>query len=297
MSIKLMMVWVPAIILLSTCQSNFKEPPAYLPEPSNRVIETLEVNFKKEKISDSTYLIQWKNSHIKVHCKASERENSKGTILILPGWNHSTLFWNEKMSFCKKATQAGFNLVMPEMHKSNYTSQYFPETRQDMIDSPLISWLTDTLMEEMRLQFGFFEKGGPNYIAGLSSGARGAVLVSLAKPGVFLKGIAFSGDYDNAMLARDKVMINFYGPYHKFKSRWLQESNPAAHASSLSTSFFFIHGTADQVVLSENSQSFYALLKKSGNNAGHQLKLVPGQGHTYEFWDSKVDEALSFLQK
>lgn len=292
-----------AVIIVLSCNGNgnahekFAESRFSENRPDSAVSIISQPNPEKEALKDSTYLIPWKSGFVKVHCKPSINDSAKGTILVLPGWNHSTLFWNDKMSFCEKATRAGYNLVMPEMHKSTYTTKYFPETRLDMVQSPLLTWLTDTLMEQMRIRFGFFEKAGLNYVAGLSSGARGAVLVALAKPGVFQKGIAFSGDYDNSLLASDKVMVNFYGPYHRFKSRWLEEANPANHANELKTAFYFIHGTSDQVVLYKNSELFFELLKKNDHQIQHRLKLVPGKGHTYEFWDSQVDDALSFLQK
>lgn len=294
-------VWFGSMLIVLACNGNAQESHNHSTVSENPSATTVNHAPPKpstfEKLQDTTYLIPWKSGHIKVHCMPARQDSSIGTMLILPGWNHSTLFWRDKMSFCEKATRAGYDLVMPEMHKSNYTSKYFPETRKDMVDAPLMTWLTDTLMETMRNRFGFFEIGGANYVAGLSSGARGAVLVALAKPGVFKKGIAYSGDYDNSLLANDKVMANFYGPYHQFKNRWLEEANPAAHAAELNTAFFFIHGTADQVVLYKNSKLFFELLKQRIPYVGHQLKLVPGQGHTYTFWDSQAADALAFLQQ
>jgi pimeloyl-ACP methyl ester carboxylesterase len=250
-----------------------------------------------ESLEDSTYQIPWKDKFIKVHCRKSNQTPAKGTILVLPGWNHSTLRWCDQMSFCAKATQAGFNLVMPEMHKSTYTKKYFSETRNDMVESPLLTWLTDTLLTEMQQRFGIFVVGGPNYVCGLSSGARGAVLTAMEKPDVFKKGAAWSGDYDNSLLGSDKVMINFYGPQKKFMQRWQTEANPAANTKMLKTPFLFIHGTNDQVVLSSHSSKFHALLRKETPEIKHELILVAGKGHTYPFWSSQVDTTLSYFLK
>lgn len=166
-----------------------------------------------------------------------------------------------------------------------------------MIDAPLLTWLTDTLLIEMQKRFGIFNPGDANYVCGLSSGARGAVLVAMEKPEIFKKGVAWSGDYDNSLLATDKVMIHFYGPKEKHPERWLTEANPAAQAKQLKTPFLFIHGTNDHIVKSSHSSKFHALLQKETPDIKHELILIPGEGHTYPFWNSQVDTTLSYFLK
>ncbi|MFM7079470.1 MAG: prolyl oligopeptidase family serine peptidase [Bacteroidota bacterium] len=260
----------------------------------HQVIDTMDIA-TYEFLQDTTYQIPWKKTFIEVHCRKSKQTPATGTILVLPGWNHSTLFWCDKMSFCEKATQAGFNLVMPEMHKSTYTKKYFPETRNDMVESPLLTWLTDTLLVEMQKRFGILAAGDKNYVCGLSSGARGAVLIAMERPSIFKKGAAWSGDYDNSLLASDKVMLNFYGPQNKFQQRWQTEANPAANVKLLKTPFLFIHGKNDQIVKSRHSSKFHSLLKQETPDIKHELILIPGEGHTYPFWNSQVDTTLSYF--
>ena len=250
----------------------------------------------KRKLVDTTFRVKWKNSAIEVYFRASKRDTILGTILVLPGWNHSVLRWCSEMKFCEKACSEGYQLVMPEMKKSTYTRKYFPESRKDMVDSPLLTWLSDTVLPFFQTNYNAFIKGGENYVIGLSTGARGAVLMAMECEGVFKKGVAYSGDFDNSRLSKDKVMNIFYGSYSKFKERWLTESNPAAMINKLKTPFFFIHGKEDKVVDYSNSVEFYQLIDRETKNHQHQLYILENQAHTYPFWDSQTDTALYFFK-
>ena len=252
---------------------------------------------KLQPLPDTTFKIAWKNSSLEVHCKKAKGKYFQGTILVLPGWNHSVLRWCTEMEFCEKATAAGFQVVMPDMRKSTYTKKYFKESRQDMVDSPLLTWLTDTVILQLQKKHTAFQISGDNYVIGLSTGARGAVLVAMECPKIFKKGVAFSGDYDNSQLSYDKVMNIFYGPYSKFKDRWLAEANPAGNLKKLRTPFYFIHGKNDKVVFYSHSVNFYKMLVKSDSTLSHRLKILEGQGHTYTFWNSQVAQAIDFFSK
>jgi pimeloyl-ACP methyl ester carboxylesterase len=101
----------------------------------------------------------------------------KGCILLLPGWNFSRTDWCERSSMCTQALQRGFALVMPEMGKSVYAEQLFPETRPDWRQYPTRPWLREQVIEEVRARFGLLKPGQNNFVVGLSTGARGAALL------------------------------------------------------------------------------------------------------------------------
>ncbi len=55
----------------------------------------------------------------------------KADILILPGWNFVKEKICKESDFCDRALAKGYRLILPEMMKSIYASQYYPETRSD----------------------------------------------------------------------------------------------------------------------------------------------------------------------
>ncbi len=62
----------------------------------------------------------------------------EGTILVLPGWNFKCNDICQKSDFCQKAKREGYVLIMPDMLKSIYASQLYPETRKDWLKYPTL---------------------------------------------------------------------------------------------------------------------------------------------------------------
>lgn len=76
--------------------------------------------------------------------------NWTGDLLMLSGWNFSKERTCHETSFCKRALAARYRLIMPDMLKSTYATHYFPETRNDYRSFPTLTWVTDTLIPELK---------------------------------------------------------------------------------------------------------------------------------------------------
>jgi pimeloyl-ACP methyl ester carboxylesterase len=244
---------------------------------------------------DTVLQLAWLDTSVKVYIKRSHNRQPKGAILILPGWNHTPLHWCDRMRFCTMALESGYHLVMPEMQKGVYTISAFPETRKDMAKSPTMTFINQVLLPYCQQHMGLLQEGGNNLIAGISTGARGAVLVAMEHPGIFRKGVAMSGDYDNSKLETDRVMIAYYGMQRKFPYRWHSEANPILHLSKLSTPFLFTHAMDDAVVDCKHTQGFHDALLKAGMKQ-HQLIVDPVGGHDYPYWDIHTKRILDFFE-
>ncbi|MFM9028937.1 MAG: prolyl oligopeptidase family serine peptidase [Bacteroidota bacterium] len=261
-----------------------------------KVAEHVDANRNSAPIlRDTTLMLPWLDTKVKVSIRAAIPGVVKGTILILPGWNHSPLYWCDKMDFCKKAVNAGFNLVMPEIQKGVYTDNPFPETRADLVKMPTMKFVDSVMLPVLQKEFGVLMPGGNNFITGLSTGARGAVLIAMNHPDIFRKGVALSGDFDNSLLATDKVMIAYYGPKSNFEKRWNEEANPAKSVEKLTMPFIFVHAKDDNVVRYDNTTKFVELIGRTGINKDISFISSDTGAHTYPFWNRYVDTTLTFF--
>ena len=217
-----------------------------------------------------------------------------GTILLLQGWNFPPTDWCQRTDICEVALEKGYNIVMPDMGKSMYHSQVFKETRKDWLKYPTRKWLVDSLMEYLKNEFNLFEESKRNFIVGLSTGARGAVLIAMDCPKLFKGVAALSGDYNQLDMLNDNLAIGFYGAYNYHKERWRVIDNPYTDVSKLKTPIYLAHGLDDRVVPSSQTIKFYkALVKK---NPILKIKLhLPKLKHDYLFWKSEVVNIFIFF--
>ena len=222
---------------------------------------------------------------------------SPGAILVLPGWNFSRTDVCSKSGFCSKAMKRGYILVLPEMLKSVYSSALFPETRVDWRHYPTLHWITDTLIPFCRQQFHIFNERGKNFLYGISTGARGVVLVAENTGSLFLAGAALSGDYDQTSMPGDRLMTGTYGPYDQFKDRWEGPDNPSHHSNRLKIPLYLAHGKHDNVVSCQQTIDFSRKIISEDPGRGHIFHLCDTCEHNYTFWDSQTEDIFTFFEK
>ena len=161
--------------------------------------------------------------------KPNSNSKSAGTLLLLPGWNFSDKMWCDSSDVCETALSNGLTVVAPEMGKSIYATEYFPETRDDYRKYPTLTWL-DSAIEILKKRNGVFGSSAEqrNFILGLSTGARGVALICAKKPGFFHAAAMLSGDYNQAAITDDPLCTIVYGPYQKYSNRWKTIDNPSS---------------------------------------------------------------------
>ncbi|MBI5217789.1 MAG: prolyl oligopeptidase family serine peptidase [Bacteroidia bacterium] len=243
-------------------------------------------------INDTTLKIQGVDVDI-----LAPRGKIAGDILMLPGWNFRRTDCCEKSSFCEKARQTGFRLIMPEMGKSVYSGELYPETRADWKKYPTRKWLLDSLIPFLQKKYGIFLVGGKSFMYGISTGARGVALLAVHTKNIFIAGAALSGDYDQSLLKTDNLMSGYYGPYNKFPERWEGEDNPCNNIDKISVPLYLAHGKKDKIVPCSQTELFFRELKKKKPELNCVISVSENAEHDYKFWDSKTDNILSFLKE
>ena len=220
---------------------------------------------------------------------------ARGTILLFQGWNFPRTDWCNKSNFCENALKRGYNLVMPETGKSVFHRQVFPETRKDWLQYPIGGWMWDSLIPVLQSKFCLLEKGKPNFVAGISTGGRGAALACLNLPEIFLAGASLSGDFEQRKMPADNLMTGYYGAIDSFPERWSGEDNPNANWRKWKTPFLLSHGKTDTVVPFSQSEIFYHTLTDSLHS--NEIKFFPleNAGHDYANWGSMTNNILDFF--
>lgn len=230
---------------------------------------------------------------VPVDVQVPTADSLRGTVLVLPGWNFARTRWCAETRLCKLADSLGLVLIQPEMGKSVYASRYFPETRADYRTFVTRGWVTDSLLPFCQDTLMLLRPGQPNYLLGLSTGARGVALVALDTDTLFSAGIALSGDYDPRTMPQDNLMRNTYGPYERFPDRWGGSENPTARVAELRVPLYLGHGQQDKVVPWQQTQLFYDSLGAHNHVVEVVvLSLKPTAQHDFSYWDSELEAAF-----
>ena len=271
---------------------------------------------------DTTYFAMYRNRGVQVKIILPEKQ-LKGMILLLPGWNLPDLDWSTKTSVCSKALSMNFGLVFVEMGKSVYMDSFYPSMRKDYKFYPTRTWLWDTVIKPLQ-QYGWFTPGSPSFVLGLSTGARGALILGIENSCCIKAVAGLSGDYNPLLDTKDGLMVNTLGAYEKNPFRWRGTNNISLRSEELKCHVFLAHGENDQIVpIAQSLDLWYrldklkveksilpykkqshattlqkSLLKRSVLNKDPKnvcFLTVKGANHDYQFWEYAGLKALDFF--
>jgi pimeloyl-ACP methyl ester carboxylesterase len=245
-------------------------------------------------LADSTFTIDFNSTPIEVIIKMPVVA-FKGTIIVLPGWNFPNTGWCDSTELCSTALAKGYALVLPQMGKSIYCEKTYPETRKGWLQYPTRSWMKTTMIPSLQENFNLLIAEQPNFVLGLSTGARGAALLALDLPEIFKGCAALSGDFDQTPFPSDNLYIGYYGQMKQFPERWKKDDNVITHIDSMNVPMYIGHGAKDKVVDLKHSELLVNALKLAGKP--HEFHVDPNAGHTYTYWNSEVKNMLGFFEK
>jgi pimeloyl-ACP methyl ester carboxylesterase len=295
-SILFLIFFIFGLLTVQACTSKIDPPKADRSPAMTTIIEGPHTSPAPSIAHDTTVFFDYNENSIEVIIKFPQEVAYKGSIIALPGWNFPNSGWCDSTQLCEKALAQGYALILPEMGKSIYCDSVFPETRKDWLKYPTRSWMKKTLIPRIQNKFNLLQAHQTNFVLGLSTGARGAVLLALDLPDVFNACGALSGDFDQTRYTKDKLYNGFYGSFEKFTDRWLNNDNAVTSIQQLTVPIYIGHGEKDKIVPIAYSKQLFGELQKNGNTKS-ELKINPTAGHTYSFWNSEVDSMLEFFDK
>ncbi len=244
-------------------------------------------------VSDTICTFNYKNREWAVAIKVPQTAFN-GTILLLQGWNFPNTDWCDSTDFCEQALKEGYVLVMPEMGKSIYHAQIYPQTRKDWHQYPTRTWLVDTVIAQLNTRFHLFAPEHNNYVMGLSTGGRGALLIAEENPSIFVAGASLSGDYDQSAFPDDNLYRGYFGAD---PTQWHPIENPIASIAHWEVPMYIGHGREDVIVSPQHMIHLRDLVKKQQRDMNFLFKITNGAGHNYTYWASEVSPILSFFQQ
>lgn len=287
---KYKIIYLLAIIFLDACQVKSKQ----IEKKTKKQIEIAKETEKDTQVMlDSNQTIEIEGHLVDILLPEGE---IKGNIIILPGWNFPKDDWCKKSSLCTKALAKGFCIIAPEMGKSTYSSEFYPQTRKDWQKYPKKGWVTDTMVTQLQKNYKILLEEQNNFVLGLSTGARGTALLCLDLPNLFTAAAALSGDYDQTKVYWDRIMTGYYGAYQQFPQRWKNVDNIITDIQKWKTPIYLGHSKQDNIVPISQTVLMYNTLRKVHPNIKVKLNTPNGK-HDYVYWDSEVDNMLSFFEE
>lgn len=221
----------------------------------------------------------------------------RANVLLLPGWSFPRNDWYLKTDILKEADKFQYCLLFPEMGKSLYEWDFFPETTRKIFPIPSGRWLVEIFIPYMQANHNILLKNQKNYLMGLSTGARGVALTALQTGKLFSAASALSGDYRQEVMSADRLMTSIYGPYEKYSRRWQTIDNPWFSAAKFSVPVYLAHGKQDKIVSFDQTSQFAERLKTQNPNLDVKFAPEETSGHDYKFWSSQIMPSFDFFSR
>lgn len=284
---------------------------------------------------DTVYFVPCNGKSIRVEIKVARFANAstrRKMLLLLPGWNFADTQWCTRTRVCDEATRRGYDVMLVEMGKSVYMDSLYPQMRADYRLHPTRTWLWDSVLKPLQKRTYFTDRGIPSdpiktvdgdvyfkslrlpipsFVMGLSTGARGALLLALEHPEAFVGCAGLSGDYNPLLMKNDNLMINCLGKYDDVPWRWRGTNNIEMRVDALRIPVYLAHGTDDKVVPWQQTESLFKAMESSVNfqqrastfqktydDVGFVRTLfVKGAGHNYSFWNEAGLKVLDYFDE
>lgn len=285
---KLFLIVLSGIIFFSCEHQNSQEEPKKVNKTQNTDKKINPIPL----ISDTVIYFEFEEEKYSVQIKAPENK-FKGTILILQGWNFRRTSWCENTNLCSKALEEGYYLIMPEMGKSIYHWKTYSQTRKDWTKYPTRDWLMNNVCNYLRSEYNLMLKGHDNFVLGLSTGGRGALLIAQENPDIFKGAASISGDYDQSLYPADNLYIGYFG---KDPKEWNPQENPISFIDKWEVPMYIGHGNKDKVVSISHMSRLKLFVDSLRPDLNFRYHVAENAKHDYQYWSSEVPFILDFFK-
>jgi S-formylglutathione hydrolase FrmB len=237
-----------------------------------------------------SYRCNFRNSPYTFYLQIPQHPNGK-VLVLLPGWNYPVMDWKHKTDVVDSALKWGFQIMLCDMGKSVYMDSIYPQAREDYKVLPTRTWLWDSILGPVSRYIG----NGNLVLMGLSTGARGAILLGMEHQNEVGGVVALSGDYFPNLDTTDKLMINSMGPYSKFKFRWEKGANDVRNLDGMPDFVYLAHGMRDQWVNPEHTLNLQKRFNELKTKEMLKVRINLGV-HDYTFWNETGMEGLNLYR-
>lgn len=223
------------------------------------------------------------------------------TLLLLSGNRTDARDWPANTDIVQQAEINTFVLVFVTLKDSIYETRYYPETTLRWGAAPGGKWICETLIPYLRKTYALACDRSSVGVLGISTGARGALLIAATYPQIFGAAAGISGYYDNLSLTESKLLTPHYGRYDDFKERWEKNDNVIELAAKCdSTPIFLAHAIRDTEIPVEQSRLMSIRLrqlqkKKPGSYVFEYHESEYYYAHTWRYWKTLTPLIMKFF--
>ena len=125
-------------------------------------------------------------------------------MLLLHNYGASMYEWGRNSSIAVQAEKYNLVLVSPDMGRTLYETEYFPETTLKWNPIPGGRWVAEVLVPYLRAQFNLALNSKKTAVAGVGYAARGALLLASTYPQFFGEAVGIAGCYDQLSMSRSR---------------------------------------------------------------------------------------------
>ena len=223
-------------------------------------------------------------------------------MLLLHNYGSSMYEWGRNSAIAAQAEKYAVVLVSPDMGKTLYETEYFPETTLKWNPIPGGRWVAQVLVPYLRAQFDLALNPRQTAVAGVGYAARGAILLAESYPQLFGEAVGIGGCYDQLSMSRDQAITRVYGNYSDQSDRWKKKDNVIALAPALADTYvYLLHGDKDTVFPYQQAQLFAIRLSqlRMENKGKYNFKysLKGYKMHEWDFWSSCLPEVMEYVNQ
>jgi predicted esterase len=241
--------------------------------------------------ANGSYDCNYRKTSYRFYVQNPQKKNGK-VLVLLPGWNYPVMDWKYKTGVVDSALSWGFQVLLCDMGKSVYMDSVYPEGREDYKGFATRTWLWDSILQPVSNFVGL----GNMVLMGLSTGARGAVLMGMEHQNEVGAVLALSGDYFPNFDRKDNLMINSMGPYSRFKTRWENGSNDVRNLDGMPAFVYLAHGMRDPWVNPEHTLRLKKRFNEVQTTETLEVRVSLGV-HDYTFWNETGLEGLALYKR
>ncbi len=285
-----------SFLLFSACTGSSKESKSnYISNVSSskKLIDTLKSDIKF--LKDTVYFLPIKKDSLRV--KILVPDKIKGYLLFLHGWNLPADEICDKTVFCQSFLDSGYVLIFPDFGKTTYQWENYPQTKKSYLKYPTRRWISDTFIVHLQKEFELLIPGKRNFVFGVSTGGRGASLLALEKPEIFLAAACISADFDHAALKDEPINNGFYGSIKLYPDRWTGKDNIHNRAAEFQSGLFLAHGQKDKVCPVSQTINFDTELTRIHSKIKVKTAIDPLGDHTYVWWGKQIMPVMQFFNQ
>ena len=225
-------------------------------------------------------------------------EKESPALILLHPYGRIGSDWERFSSVKKLAEDNKIVLICPDMGKTVFENEFFPESAVRWQALPGGVWIRSTLIPFLQKQYRLCTKQKLTGIAGIEIGARGALLSAAQNPSIFGFAGGISGLYDSASVDSSSIFTGAYGPYRTQKTRWESADSIITLAPGLEkVQIYLSHGKNEKSIPLGQSQllaiRLSQLKKQNPGRFAYQFDIIGRGDGGWGTWNAAIPVLFS----